>query len=88
MNNRKLKRRPILPGKICRNDDIGSVECKLSMERLVRFDRLNTDEGGKGWKAKEREKIDSRAVTEIPQRRVQVRELLMISHRIDLKDSK
>ena len=48
LNNRKEKRRPILPGKMCRNDDIDSVECKQSTGRLVQFDRLNTVEVKRG----------------------------------------
>jgi hypothetical protein len=29
LNNRKGKRRPILPGKTCRDDDTSPAECKL-----------------------------------------------------------
>ncbi|KAK5929099.1 hypothetical protein CgunFtcFv8_010361 [Champsocephalus gunnari] len=34
----KEKKRPILPGKMCKNDDIGSVEWKVSMGRMVPFE--------------------------------------------------
>lgn len=46
-----MKRRPIPPCKIGRNDDVGSVEYKLIMERLVQFDKANAVEGEISWKS-------------------------------------